>query len=316
MTHPDVDHEPVLLEEAIEQLVVRADGIYLDATVGGGGHALEVAKRLQGGCLIGLDVDPDALGRARERLRGARNRVTLIRADYVDLERALDGLGIEELDGALFDLGLSSLQLADPARGFSFRRDGPLDMRYDPTQRLTAREIVNEWDESELTRILREYGEERWAARIAREIVRTRRREPLETTVQLAALIEETVPKPAQRGHHRGRDVHPATRTFQALRIAVNDELAHVKKGLEAAFHRLRGGGRLVVITFHSLEDRIVKRFMQERAQGCICPPKLPVCRCGRTSEAEIVANVTPSAQEIERNPRARSARLRALKGR
>ena len=309
-----MSHEPVLLQEAIEALHVRADGVYVDATLGAGGHAQAIAGRLDGGRLIGLDLDPDALETAHQRLTDVSDRVTLHQASYVQLGDVLDDLGIGHVDGVLFDLGLSSHQLANDERGFSFQSDGPLDMRFDPEASRTAREIVNEWPESELARILRDYGEERFAKRIARRIVEVRSEQAVATTGQLVDLIVETIPKPAQRGYHQGRDVHPATRTYQALRIAVNDELANVERGLSIAFERLAADGRLVVISFHSLEDRLVKRFMRARARGCVCPPDLPVCACGREPEAEIVAHQTPSEEERERNPRSRSARLRALR--
>jgi len=309
-------HQPVLLKEALEYLAVRPEGVYLDATVGGGGHAFEIARRLSPGKgkLVALDLDPQALKVAKERLREYLDRVELVYANYADLESVLDERGIAQIDGVLFDLGLSSLQLADSTRGFSFQLDAPLDMRFDPQSPLTARKIVNEFSKEELVKIIREYGEERWAARIASEIIDARKRAPIETTRQLVELILRAVPKPAQRAYFEGRAVHPATRTFQALRIAVNDELRNLERGLEAAFSRLKPQGRLVVISFHSLEDRLVKRFMREKAQGCICPPEFPVCRCGRLPKAEVFKRVMPSPEEIARNPRARSARLRALR--
>ena len=307
-------HQPVLLTEALDALQIRHDGIYVDGTVGGGGHAEAMLARLTNGRLVGTDVDPAALERARQRLAGFGARVSLHRASYVDLGAVLDGLEIDQVDGVLFDLGLSSLQLGDPRRGFSFQMDAPLDMRFDPDCDLRAHEIVNRWDEGAIVRILRDYGEERFARRIARRIAQARAERPVDTTRKLADLVTEAIPKPAQRGHHGGRDVHPATRTFQALRIAVNDELTNVERGLSVAFERLATDGRLVVITFHSLEDRLVKRYMKAKAQGCVCPPDLPVCACGREPEAEIVAHKTPTDAERERNPRSRSARLRALR--
>jgi 16S rRNA (cytosine1402-N4)-methyltransferase len=309
-------HEPVLVREVLKHLDVREDGIYVDATVGAGGHALEIAKRLRPprGRLLGLDVDPDALEMARDTLRDYLDRAELVRASYTELERVLDERKIESVDGALFDFGLSSLQLADPARGFSFQLDAPLDMRFDLENPVTARAIVNTYSQQELARILREHGEERWAGRIAAEIVRAREREPIETTGQLVEIVLRAVPKPAQREYWEKRGIHPATRTFQALRIAVNRELENIETGLEAAFRRLRPGGRLVAISFHSLEDRIVKRFMREKSRGCLCPPEFPVCQCSDTPEAELLGKATPSPEEISRNPRARSARLRALR--
>lgn len=304
----------MLLRESIEYLSLKPDGIYVDATVGGGGHALEIARRLTQGRLIALDLDPSALKIAQETLRDHLERVELVHANYRDLEEILDELGIVEVNGVLIDLGLSSLQLADPDRGFSFQIDAPLDMRFDSENPLTVRAIVNEYPREELIEILKAYGEERFAGRIVTEVVRERTRAPIETTHQLVAIIERAIPKPAQRGYLEGRSIHPATRTFQALRIAVNDELANVKEGLEAAFRRLAVSGRLVVISFHSLEDRIVKRFMKGQAQGCTCPPDFPVCQCGRTPEAEILGEATPSPEELSKNPRARSARLRAMR--
>ncbi len=317
-----VEHRPVLLREALEFLGVEREpeGVYVDATVGGGGHALAIAERLGGkGRLIGLDVDPKALRRAAERLKPyiEGGQVALVRASYAELERVLDEQGVEAVDGVLFDLGLSSLQLADPERGFSFQlEDAPLDMRFDPDAPITARDLVNALPPRELERILREYGEERWAGRIARALVEARKRRPIETVGQLVRVVLEAIPKPAQRAYLEGRPgaIHPATRTFQALRIAVNRELEALQEGLEAAFRRLKPGGRLVVISFHSLEDRLVKRFMRGRARGCVCPPELPRCQCGRVPEAEILGEATPSPEEVAENPRARSARLRALR--
>jgi 16S rRNA (cytosine1402-N4)-methyltransferase len=310
-----MSHRPVLLHEAIEALAVKPEGVYLDATVGAGGHARGIAQRLRPpqGRLIALDLDPKALEAARKSLSEYLDRVELVQANFSDLEGVLDELSISKIDGALFDLGLSSLQLADPTRGFSFQLDSPLDMRFSPNSTLTAREIVNEYPREELIRILKEYGEERFASRITSEIVRAREQAPIETTKQLVELIERAIPKPAQRAYFRGQAVHPATRTFQALRIAVNDELDNLKRGLEAAFRRLKPSGRLVVISFHSLEDRIVKHFMRKQAQGCTCPPEFPICRCERTPKAELLGRVMPSAEEISENPRARSARMRTL---
>jgi len=307
-------HEPVLLEETLDALAIRNDGIYVDATVGGGGHARAIAERLPNGQLIGLDLDPEAIATSRAHLADVDDRVMLRRTSYAELALVLDELEVERADGVLFDLGLSSLQLAEATKGFSFQSNGPLDMRFDPDNSLTAADILNRWDESAIARILKDYGEDRFAERIARGIVEARREQAISTTDQLVELILAAIPKPAQRGYYQGRDVHPATRTFQALRIAVNDELTNVERGLSAAFARLATDGRLVVITFHSLEDRLVKRFMKGKAQGCACPPDLPVCACGRDPEAEIMANQAPTDEEQRRNPRARSARLRALR--
>lgn len=297
-------HEPVLLDEVIELLDIKPDGSYLDATVGGGGHAYEIAKRLRGGKLIGLDWDKLSLEHARRCLEPFKGRVELIQANFRDLERVLDRLGIAQVDGVLFDLGLSSLHLDSPERGFSFQREGPLDMRMDREgNTLTAAEIVNGYSRDELVRILREYGEERWAPRIADRIIEARRREALETTRQLAGLVVGAIP-PAAR---RKMKVHPATRTFQALRIEVNDELGNLQMGLEAAFRRLLPGGMLLVISFHSLEDRIVKRFLRAKAGKDSYLGDRPV-------EVELFKLVRPTAEEVAMNPRARSAKLRAAR--
>ncbi|HED04224.1 MAG TPA: 16S rRNA (cytosine(1402)-N(4))-methyltransferase RsmH [Candidatus Fraserbacteria bacterium] len=303
-------HRPVLLSEAIERLSVRPDGLYLDATVGAGGHALEIVRRLKTGRLIGLDLDPEALELAGRRLADYQERVTLLQANFRDLGRALAELHIEKLDGVLFDLGVSSMQFDRAERGFSFRHDAPLDMRLDPSGPLNARQLVNESSRAELARILCEYGEERYAERIATQIVRARQRAPggIQTTGQLAKLITEAIPWPARR-HLK---IHPATRSFQALRIAVNDELGNLRLGLAAALAWLKIGGVLVVISFHSLEDRIVKRFLREQARGCLCPPGLPQCICGHRPALELLSPARPSEDEISANPRARSARLRA----
>lgn len=313
MDKPEADHCPVLRQEALELLAIDSNGAYVDATVGAGGHAVGIVARLDRGRLVALDLDPHAAQAARERLGHSPVQVDVVHADYREIEHVLRDLGIDRVDGVLFDLGLSSLQLADRSRGFGFQEDAPLDMRFDPAQELTAWQIINRYPEDKLVQVFRDYGQERWARRIAAEIVEARRQAPIETGAELATLIMDAVPKPAQRGFFQGRDVHPATRVFQALRIEVNHELDNVRAGLEAAFDVLAPGGRLVVIAYHSLEDRIVKRFMKEKESDCVCPPDLPVCRCEKTRQAEIVAKLTPSATEIERNPRARSARLRAL---
>lgn len=305
------EHEPVLLAEALELLAVRPDGQYADCTVGGGGHASEVARRLgPGGRLLGLDRDPEALAAAASRLAPYRDRVVLIRRNFALLEEAAREAGLDRLDGVLFDLGVSSPQLDEPGRGFSYRRDAPLDMRMDPDGPVTAADLVARLPEAELARILAEYGEERYARRIARRIAEERARRPITTTAQLATLVREAIPAPARRSEPQD----PARRTFQALRIAVNDELGALERGLEAALRLLRPGGRLVVIAFHSLEDRIVKRFIARHARGCECPPGTPVCVCGRRPDLRPVGPrpVRPSPAEVERNPRARSARLRA----
>lgn len=306
-------HRPVLLEEVLAWLDPKPGGAFLDATLGGGGHSLAIVGRIgPGGRLVGIDRDGQALAAASARLRSAAPpgvQLHFEQMDYAHLETALDRAGVAELDGALFDLGVSSPQLDDPARGFSYWEDAPLDMRMDQRQALTARDLLHQASEDELRRILFEYGEERWAARIARFIVERRRHGRLETTGDLVQLIKDAIPAPARR-----TGPHPARRTFQALRIAVNDELGSLQKGLQAAANRLKGGGRIVVISFHSLEDRIVKAFFRDGERGCICPPRLPVCRCGRKPFLKVLTRrpVVPRPQEVAENPRARSAKLRA----
>ena len=300
-------HEPVLLAECLAGLNIRPDGIYVDGTVGGGGHSAKIAERLTTGRLIGIDRDEEALRAAGERLAPFGDRVTLVRSNYDRIGEILDGLGIGLADGMLFDLGVSSPQLDDPERGFSYMADAPLDMRMDRTAALTARQVVNEWPEEELKRILGVYGEERYAGRIAAAIVRSRKEAPIETTLQLAEIIRAAMPAAARREKQ-----HPAKRSFQAVRIAVNDELGGVERMLEAAPDRLKPGGRLCVISFHSLEDRLVKQAIRRREDGCTCPRDFPVCVCGFRQTLRTVGGViTASAEELERNPRARSAKLR-----
>ena len=300
-------HEPVLLAECLAGLNIRPDGIYVDGTVGGGGHSAKIAERLTTGRLIGIDRDEEALRAAGERLAPFGDRVTLVRSNYDRIGEILDGLGIGLADGMLFDLGVSSPQLDDPERGFSYMADAPLDMRMDRTAALTARQVVNEWPEGELKRILGVYGEERYAGRIAAAIVRSRKEAPIETTLQLAEIIRAAMPAAARREKQ-----HPAKRSFQAVRIAVNDELGGVERMLEAAPDRLKPGGRLCVISFHSLEDRLVKQAIRRREDGCTCPRDFPVCVCGFRQTLRTVGGViTASAEELERNPRARSAKLR-----
>lgn len=307
--HRPLKHTPVLLQEALQALSVLAEGLYLDATVGAGGHAEEIASRLGAGRLIALDRDPHALALARQALSSFPN-VSLHLANFTDLERVLDQERIGALDGALFDLGVSSMQLDQPERGFSFRAAGPLDMRMGLGAARTAADIVNGASEDELEGIIRAYGEERFSKRIAAAIVAHRHRQgALATTQQLADLVEKAVPAAARRH----RSIHPATRTFQALRIAVNEELDALPVALEAAFRRLKPGGRLVVIAFHSLEDRLVKGFMKDKARGCTCPPGLPQCVCGKEPQARVYKLVRPLPAEVGQNPRARSARLRTL---
>ncbi|MCD8376330.1 MAG: 16S rRNA (cytosine(1402)-N(4))-methyltransferase RsmH [Oscillospiraceae bacterium] len=302
-------HRPVMLEECIQALNIRPGGLYLDGTLGRGGHAEAILRRLDGGRLVCIDRDEAALEAARRRLEPWLNRVTLIHGNFQDLETICSDLGLKALDGMLFDLGVSSPQLDDPARGFSYMRDAPLDMRMDRAQALTAREVVNLWPEEQLKDILWRYGEERYAPAIARAIVRRREDRPIETTLELAELIKSAMPAAALREKQ-----HPAKRSFQAVRIAVNDELGAVERMVAQAVPLLKPGGRLVVLTFHSLEDRIVKTGLARWARGCTCPPDFPVCVCGKTPQVRLLPRRgrTASPEEIGENPRARSARLRA----
>ena len=304
----DYGHRPVLLEECLEGLNIRPDGIYLDGTLGRAGHSLEIVRRLTTGRLIALDRDETALEAARERLGPYMDKVTLVHTNFSCLEQALDEAGIDLVDGMLFDLGVSSPQLDEARRGFSYMQDAPLDMRMDTTAALTAREVVNTWGEEELRRILSDYGEERYAGRIAAAIVRRRRERPIETTLELVDVIRCAMPGAALREKQ-----HPAKRSFQAIRIAVNGELDELPPMLEAAARRLRSGGRLAVITFHSLEDRIVKQTLRTLATGCTCPPEFPVCVCGKKPKMILVNRkpITSGQEELEANPRARSAKLR-----
>ena len=304
----DFHHVSVLLEESIEALAIRPDGIYLDGTLGGAGHSSEILRRLSTGLLIGVDRDPKALAAARERLAPRMDRVRLVHSNFCELDSILDGLGIPAVDGMLFDLGVSSPQLDEAERGFSYMADAPLDMRMDPGDRLTAAEVVNTWPQEELRRILFAYGEERYAPLIAAAIVRRRAQQPIKTTLELVDVIRSAMPQKALREKQ-----HPAKRSFQAIRIAVNDELGSVDRMLARAIDRLNPGGRLAVITFHSLEDRIVKNAMAQAARGCTCPPEFPVCVCGKKPTVRLVTKkpITSAEAELEENPRARSAKLR-----
>jgi 16S rRNA (cytosine1402-N4)-methyltransferase len=305
-------HLSVLPAEVLALLDPAPGGIYLDGTVGGGGHArLILEASAPGGRLIGLDRDPSALRKAAEVLAPFGDRVVLRHRNFSEATGVLAELGISGLDGMLLDLGVSSHQLDEASRGFSFRGEAPLDMRMDPTCGQTAADVVNTAAAEELTRIFREYGEERFAGRISRRIVQVRQQQPLTTTRQLAELVRDVVP-----GGKVPARIHPATRVFQALRIQVNQELEHVSRGIAEAIDLLNPGGRLVVISFHSLEDRIVKRFFQEEAKGCICPPRLPTCVCNHRPRLEVLTRkgVRASDAEIEVNPRARSAVLRAVR--
>ena len=300
-------HAPVLLAECIAGLQIRPEGVYVDGTLGGGGHSHEIAKRLTTGRLIGIDRDENALAAAGERLRPFGDRVTLVKSNFDRIGEILDEQGVELADGMLFDLGVSSPQLDDAQRGFSYMADAPLDMRMDRSGGLTARELVNTWPEEELKRILYTYGEERYAPRIAAAIVKRRQEREIEGTLELAELIRSAMPAAARREKQ-----HPAKRSFQAIRIAVNDELGSVERMLAMAPDRLKKGGRLCVISFHSLEDRLVKQAIHKRVDGCTCPKSLPVCVCGFKQSLKTVGGVvTAGEEELERNPRARSAKLR-----
>ena len=308
MSEPSYTHKPVLLEECIQALAIRPDGIYLDGTLGRAGHSREIARRLTSGRLICVDRDQAALDAAEERLAPWRDKVELVHSNFCELDAILDGLKLDRVDGMLFDLGVSSPQLDDPSRGFSYMADAPLDMRMDKTNTLTARTVVNEWPQEGLRRILWQYGEERYASAIAGAIVRARDKGEIATTLQLVDVLRSAMPAAALREKQ-----HPAKRTFQAIRIAVNDELTAVDKMVRAAVPRLNAGGRLAVISFHSLEDRIVKNALAEFAKGCTCPPDFPVCVCGKKPQVKLVNRkpIVSGPAELEENPRARSAKLR-----
>ena len=301
-------HRPVLLEACLEALAIRPDGVYVDGTLGRAGHSLEIARRLTTGRLIGIDRDETAIAAARERLRDYMDHVTLVHSNFDRIGAILEELNISGADGMLFDLGVSSPQLDDAQRGFSYMHDAPLDMRMDRTAALDAHQVVNRWPYEELRRILYEYGEERYAPAIAKGICRARETAPIETTLQLVDVIKSAMPPQALREKQ-----HPAKRSFQAIRIAVNGELDALPPMLNAAAEHLNAGGRLAVISFHSLEDRIIKKTMQELATGCTCPPNFPVCVCGKTPKMKLISRkpITPDDGELTENPRARSAKLR-----
>mgnify|MGYP002521330416 FL=1 len=301
-------HVSVLLEACIEALNIRPDGIYVDGTLGGAGHSSRIAAKLTTGRLIGIDRDPVALKAAGERLKPFADRVTLVHSNFDEMDTVLKDLGISGVDGILMDLGVSSPQLDDGKRGFSYMADAPLDMRMNGEDALDARQIVNTWSYDELKRILYDYGEERYAPRIAGAICKRREEAPIETTLELVDIIRGAMPAAALREKQ-----HPAKRSFQAIRIAVNDELGSVERVMKRAVPCLNPGGRLAVITFHSLEDRIVKNAMAEAAKGCICPREFPVCVCGRKPQVKILTRkpITSTEEELAVNPRARSAKLR-----
>ena len=301
-------HVSVLLEECIEGLNIKPDGIYVDGTLGGAGHSSQIAARLTTGRLIGIDRDPVALKAAGERLQPYADRVTLVHSNFCQIKQVLQDLGIAGVDGILLDLGVSSPQLDDGARGFSYMADAPLDMRMNNEDPLAAHTVVNTWPQEELKRILFTYGEERYAPQIAAAICRRREEKPIETTLELVDVIRSAMPAAALREKQ-----HPAKRSFQAIRIAVNDELGSVEQVMKDAIPSLNPGGRLAIITFHSLEDRIVKQGMADAAKGCTCPPNFPVCVCGKKPKVKLISRkpITSTQEELNRNPRARSAKLR-----
>jgi 16S rRNA (cytosine1402-N4)-methyltransferase len=303
-------HVPVMLEPVIRELNIKPDGIYVDGTLGGAGHSSVIASKLTTGLLIGVDRDRDAIEAASGRLAPYGGRVMIVKDEYVNIPEILKAHGILGVDGILLDLGVSSWQLDAPERGFSYMNDAPLDMRMDREQLRTAADIVNEEDERELTRILREYGEEKFAGAIARRIVARRKLEPIRTTGELVGIVEESIPRKAKL-----KGGHPAKRTFQALRIALNGELDEISQAVEDLADCLNPGGRFAVITFHSLEDRIVKDGFRTLENPCVCPPDFPVCVCGRKSKGRVLTRkpILPDEEEIRLNPRAKSAKLRVF---
>lgn len=305
-------HISVLLNECIDNLNIRPDGIYVDGTMGGGGHSLEIAKRLTTGRLICIDQDPNAHEAAGKRLAEYKDRITFVRDNFGNIKSILDSLGIEKIDGMLLDIGVSSHQLDEAERGFSYQQDAPLDMRMNPDRPFSAYDVVNGYDEDELDRVIFTYGEERWARRIAQFIVKEREAKPIETTGELVDIIKKAVPKGARKD-----GPHPAKRTFQAIRIEVNGELEVLQRAIDDVAARLAVGGRLCIITFHSLEDRIVKEAFRKQKNPCICPPQFPVCVCGKKPLGRVITRkpILPSKEELEDNPRSRSAKLRVLEG-
>ena len=301
-------HTSILLQESVDFLITDKNGIYVDCTMGGAGHTCGFASQLEaGGLILGIDQDDDAIAVASERLLGKFSCQTKVaKSNFKDFTRVLDELGIEKIDGIFFDLGVSSYQLDCPERGFSYMHNGPLDMRMNQEAKLDAAYVVNNYKEDELAEIIHKYGEERWSKRIAQFIVTARREKPLTTTFELVDVIKKAIPKGA-----RIDGPHPAKRTFQAIRIEVNNELGILADTMEAAVGRLKSGGRIGVITFHSLEDRIIKQTFAKLVKGCTCPPQLPVCVCGKKPILKKAGNMVPYAAEVEENPRSRSARLR-----
>ena len=301
-------HKSVLLDECIDSLNIKPDGIYVDGTLGGAGHSLEIVKRLDGGKLVAFDQDMDAIENARIKLAEYMDRVILIHSNFENLGEKLDENGITGIDGLLLDLGVSSYQLDTPERGFSYMHDAPLDMRMDKSLTESAWDIINRYSEAELSDIIRNYGEENWHARIAAFIVERRREKPIETTFELVDIIKAAVPRKA-----RDENLHPAKRTFQAIRIAVNRELDVIEKVIREATEKMNRGGVIAIITFHSLEDRIVKNVFRDLSAGCICPPEFPVCTCNTVAKLKLLTKkpIISSKEDLEEKPRARSAKLR-----
>lgn len=307
----EFQHKPVMLNEVIDSLKIRPEGTYVDGTLGGAGHSSQIARRLSGeGRLFGFDQDAAAIEAAAKRLEPYKDRVSIIRSNYSEMRERLSELGVRSADGILLDLGVSSYQLDDAQRGFSYRADAPLDMRMDQRQKLSAREVVNGYSIEELTRVIREYGEERFARNIAKHITAEREKKPIETTGELISIIKAAIPAKAREGGG-----HPAKRTFQAIRIEVNRELDVLSDSLDGMIDLLADGGRICVITFHSLEDRIVKEAFRRNENPCTCPPEFPVCVCGKKSKGHVITRkpIIPSEEETEENPRSKSAKLRVF---
>lgn len=301
-----MEHISVLLNEVIEKMNVKEDGVYVDCTVGGGGHSFEIAKRLKDGKLICIDKDDYALNRAKEKI-GEKENIVYIKDDYTNLKDILKEQGIEKVDGILADLGMSSFQIDDVSRGFSFKNDAPLDMRMDTTKGMTAKDVVNHYSPEALKEIIYKYSDEQFAGNIAKRIVKYRETKEIETTLELVQIIKEAIPKK----FHKKK--HPAKRTFQALRIEVNNEIDNLESSVQDMIDSLKKGGRLLIITFHSLEDRCVKHVINENKTGCTCPKDFPVCVCGKKPNVKAFKTILPSNEEIEINPRSRSAKLRGI---
>lgn len=305
----DFKHISVLLDETIDGLDIKPDGIYVDGTLGGGGHSYEILRKLSPkGRLIGIDQDGEALKAAGERLKKFENQITLVRSNYCEIDKVLKELNVEKVDGILLDIGVSSYQLDNLERGFSYKSDAPLDMRMDTRQELTAADVVNTYSENELFKIIKDYGEDKFAKNIAKHIVLARKEKPLETTKELSEVIKRAIPMKVQ-----AKGGHPAKKTFQAIRIEVNQELTVLKESIDKMIDLLKPNGRICIITFHSLEDRIVKTKFRENENPCTCPPNFPVCVCGKKSKGKVITRkpIIPSEDEIEENKRAKSSKLR-----